>query len=227
MPQGESYAIGQAAGGAGYDLAAQPDKAQFKMLPPPEFHQSAHVAAGVEGKAAPATQALAKVHGAMATGMAGQPGSLLPADSQLQGARPAFGDFLPQNQSLAARKVSAGKPVSATLPSGLAPVSTAAGRHRMLAIDIAGSLFVSDNANGNWEQVVPQWSGRAVTVRARQNPQGNGAVGAPAAAERAEAKSSGRDGGAVASPASPEAFELWNDGGQVWVSADGRNWKPE
>jgi hypothetical protein len=92
----------------------------------------------------------------------------------------------------------------AELPSGLAVVSTASSQHRTLAVDKAGSVFLSEDSGGHWESVARQWSGQAVAVRmqaaARANPSG-------------------------AAPSPEAVFEIVNDQGQVWVSTDGRTWK--
>ena len=51
------------------------------------------------------------------------------------------------------------------LPSGLAAISTATVRQRMLAIDVAGALFLSEDGGKHWESVARQWTGRATAVR--------------------------------------------------------------
>jgi hypothetical protein len=95
------------------------------------------------------------------------------------------------------------KAKAAGLPSGLAAVSTAAAQHSLLAVDKAGNVFLSEDAGSHWESVARQWNGRAVAVRTQ-------------AAVKANAS------GAAASEA---GFELVNDQGQVWASADGNTWK--
>lgn len=87
------------------------------------------------------------------------------------------------------------------LPSSLAAVSTANAGHRTLAIDLAGALFLSEDSGERWEPVVRQWTGHAVEVRVLPGFNGN------------------------TSPAGN--FELKNDGGSIWVSADGRTWKAQ
>jgi hypothetical protein len=96
------------------------------------------------------------------------------------------------------------KAKAAGLPSGLAAVSTAVARHSVLAVDKAGSVFLSEDSGSHWESVARQWNGRAVAVRALAAAQANasGAAGAPEA-----------------------GFELVNDQGQVWASTDGKTWK--
>ncbi len=81
------------------------------------------------------------------------------------------------------------------LPSGLAALSTATAHHLTLEIDLAGALFLSDDSGQHWERIARQWTGRAIEVRVQS---GNTA------------------------PAGE--FELKNDSGSVWVSADGKTW---
>jgi hypothetical protein len=96
------------------------------------------------------------------------------------------------------------KAKAAGLPSGLAAFSTAVAQHSVLVVDKAGSVFLSEDSGSHWESVARQWSGRAVAVRT------------PAAAKEGASGGSG----------SPETeFELVNDQGHVWASADGKTWK--
>jgi photosystem II stability/assembly factor-like uncharacterized protein len=87
------------------------------------------------------------------------------------------------------------------LPSGLAAVSTATVQHLTLEIDLAGTLFLSDDSGEHWEPVARQWTGRAVEVRAKTGLSGNTAP----------------DG----------FFELKNDAGSTWASADGKTWSAQ
>ena len=89
------------------------------------------------------------------------------------------------------------------LPSGLPAVSSVAALSRMLAIDPAGSVFLSEDAGIHWKSVEKQWDGRAITVRVQEGPSADG-------------------GGARSTPT---VYEILNDRGEVWVSTDGRNWK--
>jgi len=84
------------------------------------------------------------------------------------------------------------------LPSGLAAVSRASAQNLMLEIDQAGALFLSNDFGQHWEPVVQQWTGRAIEVRAKSVLSGNTA------------------------PAN--GFELKNDAGSTWASADGKTW---
>jgi hypothetical protein len=85
------------------------------------------------------------------------------------------------------------------LPSGLRVESMAAAGPRMLAIDTAGALFVSEDSGDTWERVTPQWTGRAVKVRRQMASSGMEAV-------------------------PTKFFELLNDQSQVWLSTDGMTW---
>jgi anti-sigma factor ChrR (cupin superfamily) len=84
------------------------------------------------------------------------------------------------------------------LPSGIAVVSRATAQHLTLEIDLAGTLFLSGDYGQHWEPVAQQWTGRAIEVRAKTGLRGNTA------------------------PAT--GFELQNDAGSTWASADGRTW---
>jgi hypothetical protein len=84
------------------------------------------------------------------------------------------------------------------LPSGLPVVSRATAQHLVLEIDRAGTLFLSDETGEYWEPVARQWTGRAIEVRAK----------------------TGSSGGTA--PAT--GFELKNDAGSTWASADGKTW---
>lgn len=84
------------------------------------------------------------------------------------------------------------------LPSGLEAVSRATAQHLMLEIDLAGTLFLSGDSGAHWEPIARQWTGRAIEVRAKSVLSG--------------------------SPATAEIFELKNDAGLTWASADGKTW---
>jgi hypothetical protein len=91
-----------------------------------------------------------------------------------------------------------GRVNSPKLPSGLAVVSRATAQHLTLEIDRAGALFLSNDSGEHWEQVARQWTGRAIEVRAKTSLSGNTA---------------------------PEMkFELKNETGSTWASADGKIW---
>jgi hypothetical protein len=112
--------------------------------------------------------------------------------------------------------VAARKPAPARLPSGLTSLSTATAQHHTVAIDPAGALFASEDSGRSWEQVQPQWTGRAVQVRARTFGAGAGSAAAP--------EGSAEHGSGVPT-ARASWFEMVNDAGQAWVSADGKTWR--
>jgi hypothetical protein len=84
------------------------------------------------------------------------------------------------------------------LPSGRAAVSTAIAQNLILEIDLDGALFFSSDSGEHWEQVTRQWTGRAIEVRTKAGLSGNAAP----------------SGG----------FELKNEAGLIWASADGKTW---
>ena len=101
------------------------------------------------------------------------------------------------------------------LPSGLAIQSITSAKHRMLAIDKAGTLFLSEDSGLNWHPVRAQWPGRAILVRAVSVP-------APAATPSQFAENS-TGAAPVAAPAAT-FFEIVNDKNQVFQSTDGTSW---
>ena len=105
------------------------------------------------------------------------------------------------------------------LPSGLHVESIEAEGHRVLAIDTAGALFLSEDSGDTWERVAVQWTGRAVKVRRRTEISAMEA--APVAASPMPGSASAGTG---AAPAHAIFFELLNDQNQVWLSTDGRIW---
>jgi hypothetical protein len=100
---------------------------------------------------------------------------------------------------------------TAPLPSGLAVVSTVTAQTRTLAIDQAGTLFLSEDSRSHWEQVARQWAGRATEVRLQQT--GTGSTAATA--------------GHVAPPLPAAIFEIVNDKNLIWASVDGKIWKAQ
>jgi hypothetical protein len=105
------------------------------------------------------------------------------------------------------------------LPNGRPAVSAARAGARILALDEAGALFLSEDLGGTWESVAKRWTGRAVAVRRQVAASGNREA-APAAEARTARK--GADTGAA--PAPPVVFEILNDQSQVWWSTDGKIW---
>lgn len=98
------------------------------------------------------------------------------------------------------------KAVELALPSGLGVLSEAAADSKIVALDTAGSLFLSNDGGKQWVSVKPQWTGRAMSVKARSTADGlHGNVLTQGAAE----------------------FELLTDDLQKWHSQDGQKWSLE
>jgi hypothetical protein len=97
------------------------------------------------------------------------------------------------------------KTQKAVLPSGHGTLSVASEAARIIALDTAGALFLSEDRGKHWQPIQTQWTGRALLVRTRP-------VGTQAAALRA-----------------PQTmrFELVNDNLQTWISYDGKMWTLE
>ena len=106
------------------------------------------------------------------------------------------------------------------LPSGLAIVSSAKSGSIVLAIDKAGTLFLSQDHGNTWERIDTQWTGCAVAVT--QPFAVNGALQSAPAAQTGTAPETSTNPGPA--PPSPATFELFNDKNQAWVSTDGRIW---
>lgn len=147
------------------------------------------LAAGVEAPQ-PAESA---AQGAVASARASRPVTMNAAMARSAAPPPAGSGLEPMPQ--------AGVPLSTgslKLPSGLAAVSTATSAQRTLAIDLAGALFLSEDAGAHWKAVASQWSGRAIQVRSLRELRLYAAPG--------------------------PRFELVSDNGSTWVSADGKLW---
>jgi hypothetical protein len=114
--------------------------------------------------------------------------------------------------SLAAPALKAQK--MASLPSHLLALSTISNSHQELALDSAGSLFRSEDAGVTWQTVPAQWTGHAVKLRL-----------APQPIMHAMAKSADSATATAKLPPAAANFELTNDVGEVWVSADGKSWQ--
>jgi hypothetical protein len=115
----------------------------------------------------------------------------------------------------AAGGVFAGRPVH--LPSGLAVLSSASLGHRILVIDTAGTVFLTEDSRENWRRIARQWAGRAVLVRAQS-------VSMQAAAAPASGSAASSSGTAQSIAPSVTIFEIVNDKNQVFQSADGIIW---
>ncbi len=129
----------------------------------------------------------------------------------------------PAPQPLNVAPMLAARPVN--LPSGKSAVSSAALLNRLLAVDSAGSVFLSQDAGKHWETVDPKWTGKAIQVEARpQNPHrlSNTEVSVEPATPSPQPPV---DAAAKAvPPLPPMLFRLVTDRRQTWVSTDGRVW---
>jgi hypothetical protein len=126
-----------------------------------------------------------------------QTASAGPRVAQQSQSAPAAGFDMATQQQLGG-STAARKVNPLRLPSGLAVVSRATAQHLTLEIDRAGALFLSDDSGEHWQPVPQQWTGRAIEVRAKTSLTGNTA---------------------------PEMkFELKNETGSTWASADGMTW---
>jgi hypothetical protein len=99
---------------------------------------------------------------------------------------------------------------AAELPSSLPAASSASLGKRILALDRAGSLFLSRNAGKSWKKVEPQWAGKVVSVDL----------------ETEEPKEAKRTSQASSPNNSKSVFRLTTDAGAQWASKDGINWRP-
>ena len=125
------------------------------------------------------------------------------------------------------------------LPSGLNVVSSAAVLNQLVAIDSAGTVFLSQDGGKRWDSVKVQWSGKAIQV---QSPQGHLALtraatsaannsivetAAPAAAPTPAPKTAPASANPKPSPDFPVQFKLVTDRHQIWLSADGKVWRQQ
>jgi Putative zinc-finger len=126
---------------------------------------------------------------------------------------------------MASRTAIAAGPIGPVhLPSGLAALSIASANHRFLAIDKAGSLFVSDDGGTTWKSVAIQWTGRAISVLVQKAPVAT--INAAMQAQSASSASADNEPSAAAGSATPPStsFEIVNDNGDKWWSTDGLLW---
>ena len=73
-----------------------------------------------------------------------------------------------QNLGIAKDKMAKSPTGKMGLPSGLEVMSQATAGGRSIALDAAGTLFLSEDAGKHWQPVKAQWTGQAVLVRSRQ-----------------------------------------------------------
>jgi hypothetical protein len=213
LPQGASGVSGQG-------FIAQEASAQSKPEPAAAAwqQQQLHAVDAVSSRAAAAKATKARMASTAERAQASRGLAAASSAPQFALKYPSPVRFDSAMQQSTAGTLALGKTQVFTLPSGLASVSTAAALHRALAIDRAGTLFLSEDSGSHWQTVARQWAGRAVEVRAKQPLNAN--AGAVTSATNVEHRS-----GSTASPMPPATvFEIVNDSGLIWASADGKSW---
>ena len=116
------------------------------------------------------------------------------------------------------------------LPSGLNPVSSAAMFNRLLAVDSAGTLFLSGDAGKHWDTVPVQWTGKVMGVSAQPRTLAGPADSPETAAASIELAPSPPPADAQSAdikappPVPAVVFRLVNDQHRAWISSDGRTW---
>ncbi len=81
------------------------------------------------------------------------------------------------------------------LPGGAAGVARVAIGNRVLAVDVAGHLYLSRNAGKSWKKIKLKWTGKAAEIAVVPNGAGR------------------------------QVFELTTDSGAEWTSEDGKHWR--
>jgi Putative zinc-finger len=112
-------------------------------------------------------------------------------------------------RNLSTLKAKAAK-TATILPNGVAALSIATAAGRTIAVDPSGNLFVIESPGSHWIPVSPQWTGRAIFLRAYPMP----------------AASAGSLAASSPAPSTP-LFELMNDKIQTWISFDGKVWQAQ
>lgn len=144
----------------------------------------------------------------------------------------------------------------AKLPSGLNTVSSAVLLNRLVAIDSAGAVFLSQDGGKRWEPVRPQWRGKAIEVQAPQQPayrlmsaaenrnremppnpaqasvepmqeNTNNAPPPPVPALTVSSSPAPPSEAKPVLPGPPMLFKLVTDHHKVWVSPDGKTWREQ
>ena len=131
----------------------------------------------------------------------------------------------------------------AKLPSGRNAVSSAAMLNRLLAVDSAGSVFLSQDGGKHWEPVPATWRGKALKVETppqhvyrlsttmlSQPPEPAPADALVPTDNEENLKPSSET--ATARPGAPPPapamlFRLMTDRHKTWVSADGKIWQEQ
>jgi hypothetical protein len=133
-----------------------------------------------------------------------------------------------------------------TLPSGLITVSSAAMLNRLLAVDSAGTLFLSIDAGKHWDAVPVQWTGKAIEVHAQPRTHSADADAGVGSGRFAQDSASPSEAASIIAPPPPapgpetplagaEAvppmpamlFRLVNNRHRTWFSTDGKTWREQ
>jgi hypothetical protein len=180
--------------------AQQEAAAQFKSQPAvTAWQQERQLRSSTLSASANATQVSQKSRSAEAYAFhASRPTAGASAGPRMQQQSTPSASFDIGRQEQLSRSTASRKTNPPKLPSGLAAVSRATAQNLVLEIDLEGALFLSGDSGEHWEPVARQWTGRAVEVRAK-----TGLSGTTATAGK---------------------FELKNEVGAIWVSADGKIW---
>lgn len=116
------------------------------------------------------------------------------------------------------------KTAKAPLPSNRPAASTISNGVETLAVDSAGDLFISKDADAGWQRIEPQWTGKALRVTLALPT----ATTQPArrTSQSADTRSSKRVEAVTPTTAATRVgFDLVTDSGAVWSSPDGFVWK--
>ena len=189
---------------------------------------SADRATSAKSVQAPAAPDMRAVHGGLMAPSTAGPKSLAAAAQQ----NVTHYEMVPQPvDGLAALRLTK----RLKLPSGLNAVSSAAMLNRLLAVDSAGTLFLSSDAGKHWDAVPVQWAGKVVGVYAQPRIPAVPAESSETAAASialapspppADAQSAAvQPANIKASPPVPAVvFRLVNDQHRAWISSDGKTW---
>jgi hypothetical protein len=225
-PDAKRQAAAMPPGASEERLSGREALEQFKPEPADAAHQAQFASGSLAGNAPAARITQARMKSTASLPLASRSLTVTASAPQVEmKAAPIDGVGVMAKPSLGTNRIPVIRmPDTTILPGGQIAVSTATARKRTLAIDPAGALFLSEDSGRHWESVVRQWTGRAVEVRVK--PVRNLPLAASASGEAAWHGTSQPVSGKPA-PASPPAavFEIVNDSGQTWSSADGKTWK--
>ena len=209
-------------------IQSEPPLANTQWQPGQQVQMSADRATSAKSVQAPAAPNMIAVHGGLMAPPTAGPKPLAAAAQQ----NLTHYEMVPQPvDGLAALRLTK----RLKLPSGLNPVSSAAMFNRLLAVDSAGTLFLSGDAGKHWDTVPVQWTGKVMGVSAQPRTLAGPADSPETAAtsiavapspQPADAESAAvQPANIKASPPVPAVvFRLVNDQHRAWISSDGRTW---